>query len=101
MQDQASREPQHPQSRGGQSAVTALVGVAPSAVVRPIHFDDQPRLWREEIHDEGLHHDLASKPDAELRGAKRRPKQALGLGGRQPHAVRMSCELLLLAKRAE
>lgn len=82
MQNQGSREPQDAQPRGSQSAVTALVGVAPSAVVRPINLDDQPRLWREEIHDEGLHHDLASKPDAELRGSKRRPKQALGLRGR-------------------
>ena len=93
-------QPQHAKARCGEGTIPALISPAAVRVMRAIHFHDQPRCRSEEVHDIALEHDLPPKPHAELRRPERKPKHPLGLRRRAPHAMRVSRELLLLAKIA-
>ena len=96
--DERRGQPQHAKPGCGERAVPARVSAALKHVMRAIHLHDQPRRRSEEVHDVALQHDLPPKPHAELRRPECQPEHALRLRRRDTHAMRVSRQLLLLAK---
>ena len=65
------------------SVATGVSGAA-EAMMRAIHFDDEPEGWGEEVGDGVAEDDLAAEGDAELRAGECGPEEAFGFGGGAP-----------------
>jgi hypothetical protein len=94
-------EPQDAKPKLSQPRIPAAVSTAPTAMLRAIHFNDEPFRRSKEVHDEAGNHDLAPKHRAELASAKPLPQDALRLGRRLAHDVSARFEDLLTTELAE